>query len=237
MLLSILADMPKKAPVSLSLLSKFAYYRRKYGFLHTVCSYIGRNNRPIWNLIGPIVTRRYLGQWLANTEHRILNLGGGSNCLEECLTVDIAPRADAYVDITKKLPFNDSSIDFIFCEEVIEHVDLQLGRNLLKECWRILKPGGILRLATPNLDWFATSVLNSTVSCEEINEVFYNHGHCYLYTQQALQFYCREIGFTNFRKSTYRDPESRLGYLDSHADRFHHPPEISQYLEVQKPDN
>lgn len=236
MLLSILADKPKTAPASLSLLSKFAYYRQKYGLLHAVCSYIGRNNRYIWNLIGPIVTRSYLHQWLANTELRILNLGGGSNCLEGCLTVDIDPRADAYVDIAKKLPFDDSSIDLIFCEEVIEHVDFQLGRNLLSECCRILKPGGIIRITTPSLDWFANSIVNSTISCGEINEVFYNHGHCYLYTQQALQNHCREVGFINMKNSTYRDPESRLGYLDSHADRFKHLPEISQYLEVQKPE-
>jgi predicted SAM-dependent methyltransferase len=234
-MLSILSDAQKKSSASLSLLSKFAHYRRKYGILHAVSSYVGRYNMPVWKLIGPVVTHTYLRQWLANAECRILNLGGGSNCIEGCLTVDIDPRADAYVDITKKLPFDDSSIDLIFCEEVIEHVDLQLGRNLLRECWRVLKPAGILRITTPNLDWFASSVLNSTAACKKINEIFYNPGHCYLYTQQALQFYCYEVGFINLINSTYRDPESSLGYLDSHADRFNHSPEISQYVEVQKP--
>jgi hypothetical protein len=32
------------------------------------------------------------------------------------------------------------------------------------------------------------------------------------------------------------EASSKYGYLDSHPDRFNHPPEISQYLEAQRPD-
>ncbi|NEO96283.1 MAG: methyltransferase domain-containing protein [Moorea sp. SIO3G5] len=220
---------------SMSLIGKFAYYQSKYGIFHAVASYIGRYNQYFWKIIGPTITRRYLDTWLETSEFRLINLGGGSNCFEGCLTVDIDPRADTYVDITKKLPFDNASIDAIFCEEVLEHVDLQLGRNLLKECWRILKPGGIIRIATPNLNWFTEQSSNSLTACDNINNIFYEHGHRYLYTQQALEFYCQETGFTNLNKSTYKDNESRLGYLDSHAERFNHSPEISQYLEAQKP--
>jgi hypothetical protein len=113
-----------------------------------------------------------------------------------------------------------------------------LGCQLLKECWRILKPGGFIRLTTPDLNWFAQRVLISagTDAGDEINQIFYGHGHCYLYNQDMLDFYCQEAGFIQLRRSTYKDLESKLGYLDSHADRFNHPPEMSQYLEAQKPD-
>jgi len=217
-----------------NLFGKFFYYRRKYSFTHTVCSYVGRYSQLFWKLVAPIVTRSHISNWEATAEHRILNLGGGSNTLDGCLTVDITPRADAYVDITKPLPFADNSIDAIFCEEVIEHVELQLGSQLLKECWRILKPGGVIRLTTPDLNWFASGVSQSTITCDEINEIFYNHGHRYLYTQEALSLNCQEVGFTNLKISKYQDSDSQLGYLDSHADRFSHPPEMSQYLEAQK---
>lgn len=216
--------------------SRLLYYQRKYGFLHAVFSYVGRYNMPFWKLIGPVVTASYIRRWLETANPCILNLGGGSNCLEGCLTVDIDPRADAYVDITKRLPFPDSSVDAIFCEEVFEHFDIQLGCHLLRECRRILKPGGVIRLTTPCLNWFASQVLkSSTTACDEINAIFYGHGHRYLYTQEALQFYCHEAGLINLRMSTYQDLESSLSYLDSHADRFNHLPEMSQYLEAQKP--
>ena len=231
----MIMDMPKVSKPPSSLISKLSYYQHKYGFFTAICSYVGRHNLLFWKLVGSVLTRSYIYRWQANTEHRILNLGGGSNCIEGCLTVDIDPRADAYVDITKPLPFADASVEAIFCEEVIEHVDIQLGRKLLSECWRILKPGGIIRLATPDLNWFAKRISESTTTCDEINAIFYEHGHRYLYSQEALQFYCQEAGFINLRKSTYQDSESILGYLDSHADRFNHLPEMSQYLEAQKP--
>ncbi len=230
-----MTNMVKILQPTSSLKSKFFYFREKYGLIHTICSYIGRYNRFFWKLVGPNVTRSYLINWEKTAEHRIVNLGGGNNTLDGCLTVDIKPRADAYVDITKPLPFTDNSIDGIFCEEVIEHIKFDNGYQLLKECFRILKPDGVIRLSTPDLNWFASRVSQSIKTCDEINTVFYNHGHRYLYTQEALYFYCQEVGFTNLKISKYQDSNAKLGYLDSHADRFSHPPEISQYLEAQKP--
>ena len=217
------------------LFKKFFYYSRHYSLLHVVCSYVGRHSVTFWRFAGPLVTRSYIRNWLITETRRVLNLGGGSNCLEGCLSVDVTPRADAYVDITRKLPFPDSSVDAIFCEEVIEHIDSHAGRLLLKECWRILKPGGVMRLSTPDLTWFAARVITSPACCDEINEIFYGHDHRYLYTPEALRNCCSEVGFTNIRASTYRDSDSKLGHLDSHAERFNHPPDMSQYLDAEKP--
>jgi predicted SAM-dependent methyltransferase len=195
---------------------------------------LGRYNLYSWQLIGPIITKKYIDTWLKNTECRILNLGGGGHCIDECLTVDISPRVDAYVDITKPLPFYDSEFDAIFCEQAIEHISLESAKQLLKECWRILKPNGIIRITTPDLNWFTKRAVESIEFCDELNKIFYEHGHQYLYTRQALQYYGEQAGFINLRMSSYRDCESKLGYLDSHADRFNYLPEFSQYLEMQK---
>ena len=222
-----------------NLVDKLSFYRKKYGVTHAVCSYIGRYNQNFWTLVAPIITKNYLKQWLNNNEVRILNLGGGSNCLKGCLTADIDPRADVYLDITKPFPLPTSSIDSIFCEEVIEHVSIEDGSRLLKECWRVLKPGGFIRITTPDLSWFSRRISEDSEdseACCEINDIFYNHGHRFLYTRKLLQECCKETGFISFLYSSYQDPESRLGYLDSHAFRFNHLPEISQYLEAYKPD-
>ena len=218
------------------MLKKLKFYSAKYGFVHAVSSYIGRYNFQLWQLIGPLVTKKYMSEWLKKTvnANRILNLGGGGNCIDGCLTVDISPRADVYVDLMTQLPFEDSSFDAIFCEEAIEHIPLNQAEDLLKECLRILKEGGVLRISTPDLNYFAEQVLHETGACNAINQIFYEHTHRYIYTRQALQEKCLEAGFENVRSSSYKDSNSRLGYLDSHADRFSHPPEISQYLEAEK---
>ena len=155
--------------------------------------------------------------------------------MDECLTVDINVRADAYVDVTRPLPLRDESVGAIFCEEVIEHVDLPAGRRLLAECFRILRPGGALRLTTPDLEYFARGVLADPADPAEINAIFFDHGHRHLYTRESLIRECQVVGFVDALPSSYRDPNSKLGWLDSHADRFNHPPEISQYLEVARP--
>jgi len=211
------------------------FYFKKYGFGHSLLSYLGRYNFSFWTLVGDWATTKYKKQYLATHNPKIINLGGGGNCLQSCLTADITPRADIYVDITKKLPLEDNSIDYIFCEEAIEHIDLNDGYSLLKECLRVLKEGGVLRVATPDLDWFATQLNQSVESCHQINEIFYQHEHRYLYTRKALRHFAEKAGFADFLDSTYKDSRSQLGYLDSHAERFNHSPDISQYLEMRKP--
>lgn len=52
-------------------------------------------------------------------------------------------------DLDKKLPYKDNSFDVITCLSVIEYVfDVY---EFMKEVRRVLKPGGILILSTPNI--------------------------------------------------------------------------------------
>jgi SAM-dependent methyltransferase len=52
-------------------------------------------------------------------------------------------------DVSTSLPFENQSFDFLFAGEIIEHqID---DRHFLAECYRVLKPKGILILTTPNL--------------------------------------------------------------------------------------
>jgi predicted SAM-dependent methyltransferase len=229
------ADMPARATPLIppaSPFGKFAFYRRRYGAASTLARLLGRKFPGLWRLIGPASTRGYLSRWLARPGRHILNLGGGSNCMAECLTVDVDARADAYVDVTRPLPFPDECFDAVFCEEVIEHIDRAAGRRLLAECARVLRPGGILRVTTPDLAYFAHRVLAAPDDPAEINGIFYDHGHLHIYTPESLARACQEAGFESPQRSGYRDPESRLGWLDSHADRFGRSPEISQYTEA-----
>jgi SAM-dependent methyltransferase len=52
-------------------------------------------------------------------------------------------------DMEKKLPFHDLSFDAVICCEGIEHVFTPF--NLFSELHRVLKPGGILIITTPNI--------------------------------------------------------------------------------------
>lgn len=56
------------------------------------------------------------------------------------------------------LPFPDNSFECVICSEVIEHIPEENGR-LIDELTRILKPGGILVLGTPDYDRIEWRVL------------------------------------------------------------------------------
>ncbi len=58
-------------------------------------------------------------------------------------------KAFAKVDLDMLLPWQDNSFDAVFSTEGIEHLENHF--SFLREMCRILKPGGILVLTTPNL--------------------------------------------------------------------------------------
>ena len=196
---------------SRELLQRWQEYRGRYGAMHAAALYIGTRIPFTWKLFGPLVSRSYRTMWAKSAAPKILNLGGGGNCLEGCLTVDVFPRADSYVDLRKPLPFADKSIDGIFCEEVIEHLSSLDGEALLHQCLRIMKPGAVIRLTTPDLDWFCMSLINGAIDCGDINKIFYDHEHRYLYTRNELAAALRRRGFVEIRQSSYREPKSKRG--------------------------
>jgi len=93
-----------------------------------------------------------------------LNFGAGPNQLPEPWQ-----NLNAEHDIRKPLKFADGSVSFILAEHVIEHVPFLQGWGFIRECLRVLKPEGVLRLAFPDISKFiATSLPGSPDSYCEI---------------------------------------------------------------------
>ena len=215
--------------------NKLIYYSRRYGVLHASCALIGRRVPLVWRLAGPVVSRPYLARWLRGRDVKRVSLGGGSLVSEAWLCADVDPRADVYMDLQAKLPLPDSSIDDVFLDEVLEHLSEPEGERLLHNCVRVLKQGGRLRLSTPDLEYFARLCQQTSDGPASINNIFYVPGHKRLYTPGEIQALLAATGFVRIRRSWYRDAGSELARFDSHAARFGHLPEISQYWDAQKP--
>ena len=58
--------------------------------------------------------------------------------------------ATAFVDLRKPLPWADEAASAIFLGEVLEHLTRDDAGRLLRECFRVLCPGGVLRLRVPD---------------------------------------------------------------------------------------
>ena len=78
----------------------------------------------------------------------------------EVTSVDIEPKFDEclHLDANVPLPFDDESFDFVWCSEVIEH--LENPSASLSELLRVTKRGGRLVLTTPNSYMWLFSVLS-----------------------------------------------------------------------------
>jgi predicted SAM-dependent methyltransferase len=95
------------------------------------------------------ITRSYLGTDGAKK----LQIGCGRHFLPGWLNSDYHPKTRdvLHLDATRRLPFEDDAFDYVFSEHMIEHFDFPRGQELLRECHRVLAPGGVVRIATPDL--------------------------------------------------------------------------------------
>lgn len=186
--------------------------------------------RGLWGDTPSVVNERYykprtkhiIDHYLNEAVIKKLHIGAQSNMLAGWLNVDIyTPEGSkvAYMDATKPFPFKDNTFDCIFSEHMIEHIYVGEASCMLKECNRVLKPEGKIRIATPGLDkmlkldlanplvkqYFAEVVLPSysargiKVPMESsflVNYITYNFGHKFVYSTDSLKFLLEQSGFS-----------------------------------------
>ncbi|MEV8512165.1 methyltransferase domain-containing protein [Dactylosporangium sp. NPDC051484] len=122
------------------------------------------------------------------------------------------------MDITRPLPVTDDTVDWVYAEHLIEHVTLRAGIAWLTEVRRILRPGGLLRITTPDLRVYAESYVNGdgffgkhrrrmnralsgiAPAMPErgafmFNQLFYVYGHRWLYDLGELRHALTSAGF------------------------------------------
>lgn len=58
-------------------------------------------------------------------------------------------------------------MDIVYHSHLLEHLDQEEGENLTKECLRVLKPGGILRISVPDLERICQDYLLSLQSVDQ----------------------------------------------------------------------
>jgi len=139
-----------------------------------------------------------------------LNLGCGSDIRFGYINIDIRPiqGVNIMLDLENQpLPFEDGIVSEIVAQDVIEHIHYHKVENLLRECYRVLKPGGILYIRTPDLERIVDKVL---VKKERLGQLtgykllsFFIFGrydnpydvHKCIFTKELLRELLEEIGF------------------------------------------
>lgn len=67
--------------------------------------------------------------------------------------MDYTPANDSIIrcDLSQGIPYPDESFDVVYHSHVLEHFAKQNGRKFMGECFRVLKKGGVMRVAVPDL--------------------------------------------------------------------------------------
>jgi predicted SAM-dependent methyltransferase len=181
-------------------------------------------------------------------KHRIrrLHLGCSALLRPGWYNTDKYPRrmGVAYCDATGRYPFENDAFDYVFTEHMIEHVPYAGGKLLVLECLRVLKPGGKLRISTPDLGRilallhpttqiereyvkFALGTIPDAVDCQTsffINQFMRAWGHTFIYDRETLSGLMRSAGFIDI---TERRPgesdDAELAGIERHGETFPNP--------------
>lgn len=94
---------------------------------------------------------------------KLLNIGCGSTFHPAWTNIDFSPQSPDVqrYDIRKKLPYSDNCFDACYSSHVLEHLTQEEAKNLVSECWRVLKPGGVVRLVVPDLESIVRNYLDA----------------------------------------------------------------------------
>lgn len=89
------------------------------------------------------------------TTPRRLNLGSGQYNLPGFTNVDeaLSTPADAHVHVPPLRLAKDDSVEEIYCGHLLEHLPPTEADELLRECFRALRPGGRLGVVVPDTRW------------------------------------------------------------------------------------
>lgn len=165
---------------------------------------------------------KVIKNYLESYPIRKLEIGAGPTIHDGWLSTDNRPGASSmYLDVTNRFPFDNNLFDYIYSEHMIEHITWQEGLFMLKECNRVLKPNGTIRIATPDLGaiiglynnnsdpsaeryikWITDRYLwlNIYKASFVINNAFRNWHHRFLYDGELLELALNDCGFTNIHR-------------------------------------
>lgn len=122
-------------------------------------------------------------------------------------------QPDVLADLREPLPFPDASADFLQSEDFIGQLTIEQAEAFFRECYRVLKPGGAMRLLTPDLYTLASMYVNRDFRLRELWDTGVGIP---LYTRTLGELVHKAIHFANqqffFDEETLRALMEPIGF-------------------------
>jgi predicted SAM-dependent methyltransferase len=162
--------------------------------------------------------QQIVDDYMTNEPVKRLQVGAGGRNLKGWLNSDLEPlQGEVFLDAGAPFPFPDKTFKYIFAEQMLEHLTYPQAQVFVRESFRVLVPGGRIRLATPDLllliglfnqdkTPLQKKLLSFQVGANRLpktplpetawfNTLNHNWGHQFLYDPQSLRATLEEAGF------------------------------------------
>jgi predicted SAM-dependent methyltransferase len=181
--------------------------------------------------------RRWVQALAARRDLRI-NVGSSDQHVEGWISADIARDPEGRclrMDATQPWPFGSEVARAITTEHMIEHIDPDAVPAVFAEAFRVLRPGGVLRVSTPNLRGIAEAYLagetdvlsahrahgyHARTHADLLNNYLHGFGHVHTFDYQSLRLLLADAGFVDIREASFGQSEHpQLQGVDRHDPR------------------
>lgn len=153
-----------------------------------------------------------------------------------------------FADAKKKIPLHNDSAECIYTSHMMEHLSKEESVSFLNEAFRVLEPGGILRIAVPDLklavnfyvqtqdaDTFMEKILLAPPPINTIKEkisLFFTgyRQHQWMYDEKSLSKLIKKVGF----KQIFICKAGETNILNPHNLNLHERSDDSVYVEGLK---
>lgn len=177
-----------------------------------------------------------------------VHLGAGT-----CLLPSPWLNHDLDVDLRNRLPWDDGQVQYLFLEHVIEHLTPAEAWAFFRESYRVLRGGGVLRMAFPSVELvWAAQVPHCYVTLMRdrgwgdpslppqarcIGAIVCAHGHHSLWSVSLLKVLLEAFKFKVVQEVLWRSAHSPLVGLEQHHTEVGREAVVceTQVVEAQKP--
>jgi predicted SAM-dependent methyltransferase len=196
--------------------------------------------------------RRWAVNWKVIQDKNLLDIGCGPNTHQDYINLDYGwhPGVNLCWDITRGIPIKSNTLEGIFTEHCFEHISFCFILPILVECYRVLQPGGSIRIILPDgelylkgyssilqdknapiLPYALRDKINGFYSpIMSINRVFRDEGHVFIYDFDCLFQLLERVGFESIQKLSFGIGRNPRLLIDSPSRAIE-----SLYVEAVKP--